>query len=171
MFRRMDDFAKSWKEESAKTMALFDAIPDAAMNTAVNPEHRDLKRLAWHLVESLIEMPGHFGVQVDGKHLIQGMFIGAPPSSMQEIRETYAKASGSLEKGLRAWSDADLEKEDDMYGATWQRGFSLFVLITHQTHHRGQMTVLMRQAGLKIPDIYGPTKEGWTSYGMNAPAV
>jgi hypothetical protein len=29
----------------------------------------------------------------------------------------------------------------------------------------------MRQAGLPVPDIYGPTKEGWAAYGMPAPVV
>jgi uncharacterized damage-inducible protein DinB len=36
----------------------------------------------------------------------------------------------------------------------------------HQCHHRGQMTVLMRQAGQKVPGIYGPAKEEWSSMGM-----
>ena len=63
MFRRLDDFQASWKEESAKTLTIFNAIPDAALNTAVTPDHRDLRRLAWHLVESLIEMPGHCGLE------------------------------------------------------------------------------------------------------------
>lgn len=43
-----------------------------------------------------------------------------------------------------------------MYGEIWARGLTLFYLITHQAHHRGQMTVLMRQAGLPVPGIYGP---------------
>ena len=38
-------------------------------------------------------------------------------------------------------------------------------LINHQNHHRGQMTVLMRQAGLTVPGVYGPAKKrvgrGW----------
>jgi uncharacterized damage-inducible protein DinB len=45
------------------------------------------------------------------------------------------------------------------------------VLISHQIHHRGQMTVLMRQAGLAVPSIYGPVKEGWAQYGVAAPRV
>ncbi|MBI4917058.1 MAG: damage-inducible protein DinB, partial [Acidobacteria bacterium] len=28
-----------------------------------------------------------------------------------------------------------------------------------QIHHRGAMSVLVRQAGLVLPDIYGPTRE------------
>ncbi len=171
MFRRIADFRECWKEEAAKTLAIMDAIPDAAMSTAVAPEHRDLRRMAWHIVESLIEMPGHCGMAIEGAHLIQGMFIGKAPDTMREVRKTYLRASDSLQAALAAWKDEDLETEDEMYGERWMRGQTLFVLITHQTHHRGQMTVLMRQAGLEIPSIYGPSKEGWAAYGMEAPTI
>ncbi len=43
------------------------------------------------------------------------------------------------------------------------------VLIGPETHHLGQMTELMRQAGLKVPGVYGPSKEEWTAYGMPVP--
>jgi uncharacterized damage-inducible protein DinB len=36
----------------------------------------------------------------------------------------------------------------------------------HEIHHRAQMTVLMRQAGLKVPGLYGPAKEEWSQYNM-----
>lgn len=172
MFRRMDDFIAAWTFEAESTLKVLEAIPDAALGRAVTPEHRDLRRLAWHLVEGLIEMPGRLGLEIEGRHLMaEGGFITAPPATCQEIREAYAKASASLLKALGAWADTDLEKEDNMYGDTWKRGFSLFVLITHQTHHRGQMTVLMRQAGLVVPDIYGPTRDGWAAYGVEPPKV
>jgi len=58
-----------------------------------------------------------------------------------------------------------------MYGYNWKRGYSLFILIIHQTHHLGQMSVLMRQAGLKVPGIYGPSKEEWAQFGMQEPEV
>ena len=48
---------------------------------------------------------------------------------------------------------------------TWTKGQALSVLLVHQIHHRGQMTVLMRQAGLKVPGIYGPALEEWERYG------
>ena len=55
-----------------------------------------------------------------------------------------------------------------MYGEDWKNSLSLWVLITHQIHHRGQMTVLMRQAGLVVPGIYGPAKEEWVAIGIPA---
>jgi uncharacterized damage-inducible protein DinB len=70
-----------------------------------------------------------------------------------------------------AWDDTSLDVEDDMYGEKWKRGFTLGSLVLHQTHHRAQMTVLMRQAGLKVPGVYGPSREEWTTYGLPAPTV
>lgn len=58
-----------------------------------------------------------------------------------------------------------------MYGETWAIGVTLSALIDHQIHHRGQMTVLMRQAGLKVPGIYGPSREDWSQIGMEPPLV
>lgn len=48
----------------------------------------------------------------------------------------------------------------------WRRGSTLGRLLVHQTHHRGQMTVLMRQAGLTVPGVYGPAREEWAAFGM-----
>ena len=41
----------------------------------------------------------------------------------------------------------------------------LMTLINHQNHHRGQMTVLMRQAGLTVPGVYIPQRR--MGYGWN----
>lgn len=171
MFRRIEDVCSVLQAEGKLTLTVLESIPDTAMHQAVHPEHRDLTRMAWHLVETLIEMPGRLGLTIEGASLLQSGHMAEPPVTMTAIRETYARCSASLLKALADWSDSDLEREDDMYGDTWKRGFSLWVLVTHQVHHRGQMTVLMRQAGLKVPDIYGPAKEGWAAYGMEAPRV
>ena len=64
--------------------------------------------------------------------------------------------------------DENLDEEVNMYGEMWKNGSTLTILVTHQIHHRGQLTVLMRQAGLKVPGFYGPAREEWTAYGMPA---
>jgi uncharacterized damage-inducible protein DinB len=171
MFRRLDDFRRTWMAEARHTLTVFEAIPDPALGVAIAEGHRDLRRLAWHLVESLIEMPARMGLAMPGADLVKGGFIGPPPEDMATVIHTFNAASEGLLKGIGAWSDADLEREDDMYGETWKRGHSLQALVVHQAHHRGQMTVLMRQAGLPVPSIYGPVKEGWASYGVEPPKV
>ena len=171
MFRRLDDFSKAWTEEAKHTLAVLEAIPDQAAGTAITAAHRDLGRLAWHMVEAVIEMPTKMGLAIPGAERVKGGFIGEAPATLAEVAEIYTAASAALLKGLEAWSDSDLEREDDLYGETWRRGQTLHVIIVHQTHHRGQMTVLMRQAGLRVPSIYGPVKEGWAEYGVEAPKV
>jgi uncharacterized damage-inducible protein DinB len=42
------------------------------------------------------------------------------------------------------------------------------MIIKHIIHHRGQMTVLMRQAGLKVPGVYGPAREEWEKIGLES---
>lgn len=41
----------------------------------------------------------------------------------------------------------------------------------YQIHHRGQMTVLMRQTGLKVSDVNGPSREEVADIGMKTPCL
>ena len=93
------------------------------------------------------------------------------PANAALIGQEYKKSSESLLSAIASWDDKTLETEDDMYGERWNRATSLLILLMHQTHHRGQLTVLMRQAGLPIAGMYGPTKEDWAKYGMPTPPI
>lgn len=169
MFRFISDFETIWAQESEKTLQILDAIPDEAAETAVTPEHRDLRRMAWHLVETVVELPANMGLKVEG--FAGEPFKTTPPDSMKAIRETFRIVSENLLVQAKGLNNMAMATNYPFYGMTWTGGFALFVLVTHQAHHRGQMTVLMRQAGLKVPGVYGPSKEDWTVYGMPVPTV
>ena len=169
MFRHIADFKTIWLQEVEHTLHVFDAIPDAASHQAVSTEHRDLRRLAWHLVETCVEMPHNMGLEISG--FIGEPFKTQPPATMKEIRDTYAAVSTSVLAEVVKLNDMALAMDYPFYGMTWTGAFGLWVLVTHQSHHRGQMTVLMRQAGLKVPGTYGPAKEEWGAFGMETPVV
>ena len=172
MFRRVEDVKTIWAQEAEKTLAVFDAIPDAAAHQAVDAHHRDLRRLAWHLVETVLELPQNLGLRVKGPvSLGPDGFIAAPPPTMAEIAAAYRVVSDSLLDHLGSWSNTELGRSFSLYGESWTGAYAFYVLVAHQTHHRAQMTVLMRQAGLKPPALYGPTKEGWAGLGLDAPNV
>ena len=61
------------------------------------------------------------------------------------------------------WTNKDLATINDFFGRPMPNSIFLMTLINHQNHHRGQMTVLMRQAGLTVPGVYGPAKEEWVA--------
>jgi len=171
MIRKVEDFIHVWQAEADHTAKVFEAITDEHSGQSVSNGHRSLKRLSWHLVECLIEMPGHFGIQVDGHEMVKNNLICDPPATMAEIKSAYEKASASFVAGLKGWTDESLSQEVEMYGEKWTKSQCLWVLVAHQIHHRGEMFVLIRQAGLVPPAIYGPTKEGWAAFGMEAPKV
>jgi uncharacterized damage-inducible protein DinB len=167
MYRKLQDFIGAWKYESEATHKIMSAFTDASLAQKVGTDDRTLGRIAWHLTTAIPEMMERTGLKVAGVTA-----DAPPPASAKEMADIYRKASSSLAEQIeQRWSDADLEVEDEMYGERWKRGTTLGVLIAHQTHHRGQATVLMRQAGLKVPGVYGPAREEWSKMGMNPPEV
>jgi len=51
----------------------------------------------------------------------------------------------------KEWEDESLLEDVNLYGQNWKKGKVLSVLVNHQTHHRGQLTVIMCLTGLKVP--------------------
>jgi len=165
MFRKIEDFKKAWAYETEMTGKVLKALNDASLPQKVNDDGRSLGFLGWHLTLSLGEMPGLVGLKIDAPEN-----TAECPASSSVIAAAYEKAARSVSDEItKNWTDETLLEEDNMYGETWARGLTLFYLIAHQTHHRGQMTVLMRQAGLVVPGVYGPAKEEWAA--MGAPAL
>ena len=161
MFHKITDFLGVWKSESTATLKVFQNLTDASLSQSVYPGGRTLGRLANHIVETLSEMPHKLGLGIEEST--------ADFQTAKALEESYQKAAEKLAKNIQEkWTDATLDATTNMYGEEWKNGFSLWVLVTHQIHHRAQMTVLMRQAGLKVPGIYGPSKEEWEAMGMKA---
>ena len=89
--------------------------------------------------------------------------------TLAEIVSVYERGAKLVGEAVAEnWKDEELEEELPMYGQSWKKGIILHALLAHQIHHRGQMSVLMGQAGLRVPGVYGPAKEEWAEYGMAA---
>lgn len=164
MFKNIEDFRKAWDYEAETTGKVLLNLTDESLSIKVYDDGRTLGYLAWHLTLTLHEMLALVGLNID---------VPAPeteiPVNAAEIARIYGIGGRSVgEEVSKNWTLETLLIEDEMYGETWSRGMTLFYLIAHQTHHRGQMTVLMRQAGLKVPGIYGPSKEEWAVFGQEA---
>ncbi|NJD18727.1 MAG: hypothetical protein FIA95_05525 [Gemmatimonadetes bacterium] len=164
MFRRVDDFLAVWDYEAEATLKVFNALTDASLSQRFHPDVRTLGRLAWHITQTIPEMGARTGLKLAGPSEDEPI-----PASAAELAARYRGAADTLRTEVgKHWTDAGLEVEDEMYGERWPRGRTLFVISGHQAHHRAQMMVLMRLAGLPVPGVYGPTKEEWSRFGMPA---
>ncbi len=166
MYHTMDEFHKDYDQLTEGTGKMIAAMTDEMLSQAVVPGHLTLGQIAWHLVATVPEMMSRTGLglsAVDDK--------APPPQSAAEVVAGYGKATAELKAALKSnWTDEGLQEVIEMYGQKWPRSMTLSALIHHEIHHRGQMTVLLRQAGAKVPGLYGPAKEEWTQYGMEEPA-
>ncbi|CAI6081818.1 DinB family protein [Cohnella sp. JJ-181] len=167
MFTSIDSFVQEWENESAGTRRLLESLTDASLSQRVADGYRTIGRLAWHLTCSPHEMLVRTGLELPApgdEHVV--------PSAAAEIAAAYARTAREVAEAVRGqWQDADLARMSDMYGEQWPGGVTLRVVIQHEVHHRGQLTVLMRQAGLRVPGLYGPAREEWTDIGMEPPVV
>ncbi|MBS1566615.1 MAG: DinB family protein [Bacteroidetes bacterium] len=158
MIRTIDDFLKIWHEEKAATLKVFGNLTDASLSQAW-PGGRSIGRLANHITDTLSELPAQAGLPLTA--------LGKDYGTVQELINAYDDSADRVAEVVsEQWHDGMLDDEVPMYGQSWKRGFCLWALIAHQAHHRGQMTVLMRFAGLKVPGVYGPSKEEWAAYNM-----
>jgi uncharacterized damage-inducible protein DinB len=153
MFRSVEDFLAAWQAESKSTLRVFGALSDDSLAQSVVPGGYSLGSLAAHITGSIAKIPAHAG--------LLPMPMEAPaPASVAAITAAYEHNAQQVADAVaKQWSDAQLGEEIPMFGRTFRRGAVLTMLISHQGHHRAQMTVLMRQAGLKVPGVYGPSQD------------
>lgn len=162
MYRKLEDFINDWIYGSEATLKVFSNLTDESLDQKVNVNVRTAGRIAWHITTSIGEMANRTGLTF--KTVYRDSAI---PSTVNEIVHVYKESSENLLSEIKEnWNDETLFVEDDMYGEKWKRGKTLSVIINHQIHHRGQLTVVMRLLGLKVPGIYGPAKEEWKNIGM-----
>jgi len=165
MYRKIDDFFKDWEYESEATLKMFGNLNDRSLTFKPSEDIRSIGFLAWHITTTISEMLNRTGLE-----LPKVLDENQEPDKATLIYEEYKAAAESVKQELKSkWTDETLKETINMYGETWTKGTVLSVLVLHQTHHRGQLTILMRLAGLKVPGIYGPSKEEWSV--MNMPAM
>ncbi len=155
MYRTIAEFVEEWTRESDASLKVLRVLTDASLAQKIYAEGRTLGHLAWHMA-----------IMIGGTGSILGLDVAAPPrgadapSSAATIANAYELAAHSLaELASAKLSDAQLPGDVAFFGRTMSRERVLGSLILHQCHHRGQITVLVRQAGLVPPGIYGPTRE------------
>ena len=165
MFRTIDDFVDSYKQLVEGTIKVLVLLDDKNLDQSVGEGFRSLRQLGWHIVVTVPEM-----LRLTGLPLSAVDIESPPPAHAAAIVDGYKKVTTELVNAVKNnWDDDSLAVVDDMYGEKWARGLSLAALINHEIHHRGQMTVLLRQAGCRVPGLFGPAKEEWPDYGMETP--
>lgn len=155
MYRTVNDFIVDWSVAAEGTLRVLQSLSDEKLDQAIVEGHSTLGWLGWHLATSPVFFSGLVGLNVESA-------IGGNKEEIKvrEIVETYKKIVETVKSEAESnLTDEKLVEKIESFAGETTRGTLLRKLIDHQTHHRGQMTVLLRQAGLPVPGVMGPTKE------------
>jgi uncharacterized damage-inducible protein DinB len=167
MFQTINGFLQSWEYEAEATQRVLDVLTDESLQREVTSKDRTLGRIAWHIVTAIPVLMSHTELTFAAPSEDEPV-----PASAQVIADSYRQVNTSFIQALKThWTDDSLKMMNDVFGRKMPNGIFLMILIRHQVHHRGQMTILMRQAGLKVPGIYGPSREEWADMGMDVPLI
>ena len=155
VFTSLRHFLKTWQHESGETARVMAELADESLGQQVAPGYRTLGELAWHVTTAQREIAAKMGLTYEAPD------HSAPrPETAAEIRAAYIEAAAALAAAAESQlTDETMQERFEAYGMQWKKGRMLLVIVFHEIHHRGQMTVLMRQAGLKVPGVYGPSKD------------
>ena len=155
MYLSISEFVEDWNRESGNSLKVERTLTDASLSQKADAESNSLGKIAWHMVMMIGITGAGAGLTVDAPP--RGT---EPPATASAIASAYERAARSLaEQASARLKDDQLGADIPLFGRTMKLAAALQGLVRHQIHHRGQMTVLMRSAGLAVPGVYGPSRE------------
>jgi uncharacterized damage-inducible protein DinB len=159
----IDGMLQELEEEARTTRRVLERVPDNRLGWRPHEKSRTLGQLALHIAM----VPGSVAEFVASPSPAQAPQFGPDPSPtcssdlMPALDQSIAKAK----KVLGGMDDATLT-------ATWRMMHGdreLFavpraamlrsIMLNHWYHHRGQLTVYLRELGVPLPSVYGPTAD------------
>jgi uncharacterized damage-inducible protein DinB len=157
----VDALLQELEQEAETTRRVLERVPNDKLGWRPHPTARTLGELALHVaivpggVAELAAQP--VGQAPD--------FVDPSPTSASELVPALDDSIAQAKRVLSGMDDAALN-------ATWKMmrgGQEVFaipriallrsIMLNHWYHHRGQLSVYLRQLGVSIPSIYGPSAD------------
>lgn len=148
-------------QEAQTTRRVLERIEDAHLSWRPHPKARTLGELAFHIAS----VPGAVAELAMQDKVQAPDFVDPIPPSAQEILKTLDESLAKAKKTLSGVSDEVLTSNWTMMkGAKelfTQPRIALLrsIMLNHWYHHRGQLSVYLKQLDVPIPSIYGPSAD------------
>jgi uncharacterized damage-inducible protein DinB len=149
-------------QETGSTRETLKRIPENKLGWRPHPKSLSLGQLAMH-VATLPRAIADISTRTDFQ-------VGTPiprpgAATIAELLEALDESVASASRTLESMTDDDLHKPwrmmrgDVEVGALPRGAFLRSILFNHWYHHRGQLTVYLRETGALVPAIYGPSAD------------
>jgi len=157
-----DALLPEFDHEMALTRKVLERVPEDKFAWAPHEKSMTLGRLAGHISE----IPGWVKEALTKDCIdIGGDFKPDIPTTRSQVLDKFDKLVGVARPLLDGATDAQFmstwtlkSKDQEMFSAPKAAVLRSFVF-SHLIHHRGQMSVYLRLAGVPVPAIYGPSAD------------
>ena len=149
------------EHEAQTTRRVLERVPQEHMGWKPHPKLYSLGQLALHVAQ----LPG-------GVAELAMTSPAAPPAFVQEQARTSAELITALDQAVAKAKSLLGGLDDEAATAMWRLvsgdrellamprvAFLRAIMLNHWYHHRGQLTVYLRQLNVPVPSVYGPSAD------------
>jgi len=158
----MDGLLQEFEREAQTTRRVLERVPNDKLGWRPHPKARTLGELAQHIATSpacVAELAARSPAQAP-------RFASEPsPANVSELMSTLDRSLERTKAILGGMDDATatqtwrLMNGDREILALPRIAFLRSIMLNHWYHHRGQLTVYLRELDVPIPSIYGPSAD------------
>ena len=150
------------EQEAGTTRRVLERVPDAHLAWKPHEKSMTLGQLSLHVAT----VPGNVAeLAAQQTCPVPPAFIQPPASSAAELIPALDKSVARAKELLGGMDDAammatwTLLHGDRVVMALPRVAFLRAIMLNHWYHHRGQLSVYLRQLGVPLPSIYGPSAD------------
>ena len=149
------------EQEAETTRRVLERVPGDRLSWKPHAKSMSLGQRALHIAM----VPGAVAQLSTQAQVPPPQFIHPEPASAAELIPALDKSIQQATEVLRGMDDAAL-------GRTWRvvdgdrevmavpvGGLLRSIMLNHWYHHRGQLSVYLREVGVPVPSIYGPSAD------------
>jgi uncharacterized damage-inducible protein DinB len=158
----IDSMLQELEQEAQTTRRVLERVPGDQLAWRPHEKARTLGELALHVAM----VPGGVAELVASPSPAQAPeFTDPSPKSVSELIPALDQSIAKARKVLGGMNDATLMatwrlmQGDRVLFAVPRVAMLRSVMLNHWYHHRGQLTVYLRELGVPIPSIYGPSAD------------
>ncbi len=142
---------------------IIERIPGDKLLWKPHEKSMTLGRLGQHLAE----LPHWMNRIAESDHfdfVLSGHAAPAPPSSVEDILNLYARKSEAATSALQQAGGVDMDapfevRRNGQVLSKSPRNQAIERQLQHIVHHRGQLTVYLRLLDVPVPGFFGPSAD------------
>ena len=158
----IDDLVQELEHEAQATRRVLERVPQEKLHWKPHPKSMTLGQLAMHVAN----LPGAIAeISTRPSFDVQTPIPRPDANSTSEVLRAFDDSMSRARTHLRSMKDAELATPWRMMNGNqelWaipRAAFLRSVMLNHWYHHRGQLTVYLRETGALVPAVYGDSAD------------